>query len=459
MASSWLVQLLLAAHAAAHMQLQIPLPIRSPLSPNKGPNTDYDYLDPLDKTGSNFPCKGYQTDAAPPTATYSAGDTYNFTLAGSAMHGGGSCQLSLSYDGGKSFHVIKSLIGGCPSSHVYPFTVPSYTPSGNALFAWTWLNNIGNREFYMDCASVQVSGGQPDAARFNALPGIWVANLESVNTCTTTANVDPVFPDPGPEVVYGGGLGPESPKSPAYCEVDGRGAKAASAGAEAPASTAKMVKPKPAVFPEFLTTMGERPTAMFPEFLTTMGEGPTAPAAVSTSAASSVAAASSMPMPPMEGMDHGGMSGMDHGGMSGMHHSDMHGMHHSDMAGMETGSEQSVSYTTVDTTTTCTLTIGSASGTGAASSTFSTVVVSSAASPPPSSVASPLPTGACNPGSFLCTSPAEFLTCDQDPPGQGAPWDWKYPRQVAEGMMCLPHVVTRADGSTYRDDQYVRATT
>lgn len=33
------------------------------------------------------------------------------SLQGTAIHNGGSCQISLSYDNGKTFRVIKSFIG------------------------------------------------------------------------------------------------------------------------------------------------------------------------------------------------------------------------------------------------------------------------------------------------------------------------------------------------------------
>ena len=69
----------------------------------------------------------------------------DISLAGSATHGGGSCQFSLSYDGGSTWAVIHSIIGGCPLNSAYTFPVPNNIPSGNALFAWTWFNKVGNR--------------------------------------------------------------------------------------------------------------------------------------------------------------------------------------------------------------------------------------------------------------------------------------------------------------------------
>jgi hypothetical protein len=94
------------------MQMSWPYPLRSPLDPAVPVDEkDYDMTSPLLADGSNFPCKHYQntTDSYVTKATYTAGGTYNMTLAGTAMHDGGSCQLSLSYDNGNTFKVIKSV--------------------------------------------------------------------------------------------------------------------------------------------------------------------------------------------------------------------------------------------------------------------------------------------------------------------------------------------------------------
>ena len=79
--------------------------------------------------------------------------TITFRLEGSAIHNGGSCQLSISEDGGSSWKVIKSFMGNCPASAggvSMSVTIPKDVKSGDVLFAWTWNNNTGNREFYMN---------------------------------------------------------------------------------------------------------------------------------------------------------------------------------------------------------------------------------------------------------------------------------------------------------------------
>lgn len=205
-----------------------PYPLRSKLNPSTPENLiDYSISSSLSASGSNYPCKGYQHDPnQASSALYTPGSTYNVTLSGSAIHGGGSCQLSLSYDHGQTFRVIKSMIGGCPYKPSYDFTIPSYAPTGEALFAWSWQNKIGNREFYMDCAVVQIAGeagGQRKRQSLfdsmDSLPGIWKADLQSITSCTTTEGENPVYPNPGPDVEYGDGMNSSSPPSPGECDT------------------------------------------------------------------------------------------------------------------------------------------------------------------------------------------------------------------------------------------------
>jgi hypothetical protein len=205
----------LAVAAQAHMEMMWPPPFKSKANPNAGYDIDYSMTAPLSSDGSNFPCKGYQslmgTDAGKPTAEFAAGETYNMTLAGSATHNGGSCQASLSYDGGDTWTAIKSYMGNCPIAGPsdYQFTLPNDTPSGEALFAWSWVNKVGNREFYMNCAPVTVTGGSKRAATdsFSSRPAMFVANVG--NGCSTPEGVDIEYPAPGPDVErQNGNFGP-----------------------------------------------------------------------------------------------------------------------------------------------------------------------------------------------------------------------------------------------------------
>ena len=209
--SALLLCTLFLGHASAHMEMSQPFPIRSRLDPSNGGNVDYNLKSPLSADGSNYPCHGYQNDRPiKTTATYSAGQSYTMSIVGEATHGGGSCQLSLSYDNGATFKVIKSMIGGCPLTTSYPFTIPSSAAAGDALLAWTWFNHIGNREMYMNCAWVQIKGAQSKrmrrrASALDSLPNIFRANIAGLNTCATVEGVDPVFANPGTDVVYADG--------------------------------------------------------------------------------------------------------------------------------------------------------------------------------------------------------------------------------------------------------------
>lgn len=213
-----LLVLAMMGTASAHMQMQFPAPFRSNFNQfaEKGTDAASNMNAPLQADGSDFPCKGYQADlgtsAGQPTASFAVGGQGNITIAdGGAPHGGGSCQISLSMDGAKTFTVVQSIIGGCPASGAsYDFTIPDDVPAGDAVLAWTWHNNIGNREMYMNCAAVTLTGGSakrsPDtkrAAAFSSRPGIYIANVGAAGDgCTTTGtdNKDIIYPDAGPDV-------------------------------------------------------------------------------------------------------------------------------------------------------------------------------------------------------------------------------------------------------------------
>ncbi|TQS31747.1 hypothetical protein Golomagni_07962, partial [Golovinomyces magnicellulatus] len=196
----------LGALGSCHMEMKNPPPFRSSFNPNTGNAIDYDMISPLNSDGSNFPCKGYLKDVGTPkgksVATWSPGSSYSFTITGNTPHKGGSCQASLSYDRGGSWKVLHSYIGNCPGmgDSSYQFTLPSDTPAGEAVFAWTWFNNEGNREMYMNCAAVTVKAGRKRAsgAPFSSRPNMFVANVG--NGVCTFEGTDVDFPQPGPDV-------------------------------------------------------------------------------------------------------------------------------------------------------------------------------------------------------------------------------------------------------------------
>jgi hypothetical protein len=120
---------------------------------------------PLDANGDNFPCKlgsGITLDTSKGVSnTYALGSTGNkLAFTGEAVHGGGSCQISLTTDAqpnsNSKWKTIYSIEGGCPAQgeagnlgadndasaadpYTYSFDVPSDIPAGNYTLAWTWF--------------------------------------------------------------------------------------------------------------------------------------------------------------------------------------------------------------------------------------------------------------------------------------------------------------------------------
>lgn len=200
----------LAAVANGHMEMIYPPPLGSRHNANYKENKiDYDMNSPLDRSGGNYPCRGHHTDLGTDlgksVATWAPGGSYNFTITDGTNHNGGSCQASLSYDKGQTFKVIHSYIGECPPAgdSSWDFTVPVDAPAGEALFAWTWFNNQGNREMYMNCAAVTIGAGKKRAASvpFSSRPDIFIANIgDKGKDACTDPNTDVEFPQPGNEV-------------------------------------------------------------------------------------------------------------------------------------------------------------------------------------------------------------------------------------------------------------------
>lgn len=80
------------------------------------------------------------------------------------------------------------------ASYTWHVQLPPNLPScERCTFAWTWINAIGNREYYMNCADVKIIGGSG-----HGISG----------TSLTLANL-PGYPTIQPPSNYGG---PESSK-------------------------------------------------------------------------------------------------------------------------------------------------------------------------------------------------------------------------------------------------------
>lgn len=201
----------LASAASAHILMTNPVPYNAASLDNS----------PLEPDGSNFPCKvvaggGYEAGGA--SNVYAQGSTQQLEFQGTAVHGGGSCQVSvttdLEPDTNSVWKVIKSIEGGCPAKdqegnlpgdnagakvpYSYDFTIPDELSAGNYTIAWTWNNKIGNREMYMNCAPLTVTGGAGDSGLLDSLPDMFVANVG--NGCETEHGTDVEYPNPGNDV-------------------------------------------------------------------------------------------------------------------------------------------------------------------------------------------------------------------------------------------------------------------
>ncbi|KAF1944555.1 hypothetical protein EJ02DRAFT_95214 [Clathrospora elynae] len=178
---------------------------------------------PLAADGSDFPCKGipYTVNTM---NEWPVGSTQQLAFIGTAVHGGGSCQVAVTTDPKPTkeskFKVIHSFEGGCPASipgnypdlpgqddpNTFPFEVIPELPNGQATMAWVWWNKVGNREMYMACAPVTVTGGSNDTAAFDGLPDMARANSGG-DSCTTVQGRDYTFANPG-KYKTSGGTGP-----------------------------------------------------------------------------------------------------------------------------------------------------------------------------------------------------------------------------------------------------------
>jgi hypothetical protein len=188
----------LFASVNAHVTMKSPVPY------------SVDKLDNSPITKSQYPCKSQNGFTVSTMNAMAAGTKQTLQLSGSAVHGGGSCQLSVTLDmeptANSVFKVIKSMEGGCPGvdsqANSYDFELPTSIPNGKATFAWTWFSKLsGVPELYMNCAPIEVTGGASDKTAFEALPNMLVANLDK--SCESVPNFAVQFPDPGSVVEKG----------------------------------------------------------------------------------------------------------------------------------------------------------------------------------------------------------------------------------------------------------------
>ncbi|KAK5115944.1 hypothetical protein LTR62_000400 [Meristemomyces frigidus] len=166
----------------------------------------------IGSSASNFPCKQrsgvYDIAERTPIAV---GADQPLIFSGSASHGGGVCQLAMTTDAeptANSIFKLFTVIEGCPikddstSGGIsdYSFKLPQGTPNGNLTLAWIWYNRIGNREIYMNCMPVEVTGGSDDKTAYEAMNNAYIIN-QPTEDCSSQEMGDTIIPNPGNAVV------------------------------------------------------------------------------------------------------------------------------------------------------------------------------------------------------------------------------------------------------------------
>ncbi|CAG8459471.1 4562_t:CDS:1 [Ambispora gerdemannii] len=197
------------AAVSAHMSMVYPLARGHPHNPNAAVK-DYDCITaPLTSSSliqsgncarKFFPCGGYPMDTKI-TQVFYAGDVVDVKFwtpslpdgpqpgsesASQARHNGGLCEFSLSYDGGKTYTVIATYNQTCPDIFFdwkvkIPDAAPSCDDPGKCIFSWSWINAIGNRELYQNCADIKLVGS-------NLAKPLPIIDI-------TRANIPPEFPN------------------------------------------------------------------------------------------------------------------------------------------------------------------------------------------------------------------------------------------------------------------------
>lgn len=225
--TTYAAAVLLAALQAANAHIVMQLPVPFPLTRHKSP-----------LNSSSWPC---HRDMGPfdfiAAASIKAGDSTLFTFSNmdaedgtAAVHGGGSCQFAIAKKDACSNHkdwkVLKTVIGGCPGTSEgnlqagfkqcsgpdtdevgclksYNIQIPKEIEDGQYVLAWTWFNRLGNREMYMQCSPITVTGGGGDADYLDHLPSIFMANIAGVTECSTNEEKGVLgIPNPGLNVDF-----------------------------------------------------------------------------------------------------------------------------------------------------------------------------------------------------------------------------------------------------------------
>lgn len=211
----------------AHVVLEQPTPF---LPAEYGPSNPV--------TAATFPCKkpaGTKLAINGSATEMAVGVEQKLSFFGQAVHGGGSCQISLTADiddefqpnPNSRFFVIHSIEGGCPARNqvgnlegpnvdLYHFKIPEGVEPGNYVLSWSWVARIGGGpEFYQQCAPVVVTAAKPQEKRTPMterrstslmkrvdFPDLFMANMAPLTgDCThdeaRNAQIAVAYPDPG----------------------------------------------------------------------------------------------------------------------------------------------------------------------------------------------------------------------------------------------------------------------
>lgn len=247
--------------SSAHMLLAKPVPYGKSTLNNSPLNNAA-----IGSLGSDFPCKTrpgvYDVTIM---NNVEVGVPQELSFTGGATHGGGSCQVSISLDKepgvNSTWKVVHSIVGGCPASvdgnlsgnpndagaSSFKWTLPAGMLNGQYTMAWTWFNKIGNREMYMNCAPITVTGGvDGDTSAFEKLPDMFVANLPR-EECNVPDSKNFIFPNPGDSVETAQAAALVSTLQGAGCAaMTTRGAGGAAPVAPTPAAFTSAASPPPA---------------------------------------------------------------------------------------------------------------------------------------------------------------------------------------------------------------------
>jgi len=288
--------------ASAHIIMESPVPYSK------------DKIDNGPISASQFPCKSNLGFDVGEQNKMAVGEEQKLSFKGSAVHNGGTCQLSVALTQNPSadtvFKVIKTIEGGCPGKNgaeEFKFALPDSIPDGEHTFAWTWMPvSSGGPEYYMNCAPIEVSGGASDESKFSSLPDMLVANLPGKTDCTQVVNTILQVPNPGEEVESNDDATKKAPPTGSCGSSGGGGSPPVERRSSSPAAAEPTAVPSNTggVFAPSASSAAPQSTTL----VTVTGTpeapaaGPTAPAGTGAPASSKVAPApTGAPAPPTGG--------------------------------------------------------------------------------------------------------------------------------------------------------------